>query len=361
VLGEQSEIPSFSIEGSTDPLKICRKSVDHARKSGRDVVILDTAGRLHIDKELVAELQNIRDAVKPSEILLVADAMTGQDAVNAAENFHTQVGVTGVVLTKLDGDARGGAAISVRAVTGQPIKFVGVGEKLDALEAFHPDRIASRILGMGDVLSLVEKAQENIDEEHAAKLQEKLLKAQFTLEDFQEQLQQLKKMGPLDELMGMIPGMSKFKGMQPQEKDLVKVEAVINSMTKKERLTPKLLNASRKKRVAAGSGSSVQEINKLLKMHRQMADMMKKMGGGKGKRGMLGGLGGLMGGGMPGGMPPGMGGGGLPPGMGAGGMPDLSGIDQKQLEKMAKQMGGPGGMPKLPGLGGPGLGGGKKK
>jgi signal recognition particle subunit SRP54 len=289
VLGEQLEIPSFSIEGSTDPLKICRKSVDHARKNGRDVVILDTAGRLHIDEELVAELQNIRDAVKPSEILLVADAMTGQDAVNAAENFHTQVGVTGVILTKLDGDARGGAAISIRAVTGQPIKFVGVGEKLDALEAFHPDRIASRILGMGDVLSLVEKAQENIDEKQAAKLQEKLLKSQFTLEDFQEQLQQLKKMGPLDELMGMIPGMSKFKGMQPQEKDLVKVEAIINSMTTKERQKPGGIDGSRKKRIAKGSGTNVADVNRLLKQFQQMQKMMKKMG----KLGKMPGLGGL--------------------------------------------------------------------
>ncbi len=289
VLAEQLDIPSFSIEKSTDPLKICKESVAHARKNGRDIVILDTAGRLHIDEELVAELQKIRDALQPSEILLVADAMTGQDAVTAAESFHTQVGVTGVILTKLDGDARGGAAISVRAVTGKPIKFTGVGEKLDALEAFHPERIASRILGMGDVLSLVEKAQENIDEERAAQLQERLLKAQFTLEDFQEQLQQLKKMGPLDDLMGMIPGMSKFKGIQPQEKDLVKVEAIINSMTIKERQKPGVIDGSRKKRIARGSGTKVADVNRLLKQFQQMQKMMKKVG----RMGKLPGMGGL--------------------------------------------------------------------
>jgi len=277
ILAEQLEIPSFSVEGSSDPVGICKESVKYAQKNGRDVAILDTAGRLHIDEDLIAELQRIRDALNPVEILLVADAMTGQDAVNAAENFHSQVGVTGVILTKLDGDARGGAAISIRAVTGQPIKFAGVGEKLDALEAFHPDRIASRILGMGDVLSLVEKAQENIDEKRAAQLQERLLKAQFTLEDFQEQLQQLKKMGPLDELMSMIPGMSKFKGMQPQEQDLIKVEAIINSMTKKERQAPGMIDGSRKKRIARGSGTKVADVNRLLKQFQQMRKMMKQM------------------------------------------------------------------------------------
>ena len=277
ILAEQLDMPSFSVDGSKEPLKICKESVKHARQNGRDIVIVDTAGRLHIDDELIAELQDIRDALKPREILLVADAMTGQDAVNAAENFHSQVGVTGVILTKLDGDARGGAAISIRAVTSKPIKFVGVGEKLEALEAFHPDRIASRILGMGDVVSLVEKAQENIDEERAAKLQERLLKAQFTLEDFQEQLQQLKKMGPLDDLMAMIPGMSKFKGMQPQEKDLITIEAIINSMTRKERQTPSVIDGSRKKRIAKGSGTKVADVNRLLKQFQQMQKMMKKM------------------------------------------------------------------------------------
>jgi signal recognition particle subunit SRP54 len=277
VLAEQLEMPSFSIEGSTDPVKICKESVKYARKEGCDVVILDTAGRLHIDDDLVAELQRIRDVLKPSEVLLVADAMTGQDAVNAAENFHSQVGVTGVILTKLDGDARGGAALSIRAVTGQPIKFAGIGEKLDALETFHPDRIASRILGMGDVVSLVEKAQDAIDEKRAAQMQERILKAKFTLEDFQEQLQQLKKMGPLDDLMSMIPGMSKFKGMQPQEKDLVKIEAIINSMTIKERQSPAKIDGSRKKRIAKGSGTKVADVNRLLKQFQQMQKMMKKV------------------------------------------------------------------------------------
>lgn len=289
ILAEQLEMPAFSIEKSKDPVKICKEALNHARKTGRDVVILDTAGRLHIDDNLVVELEKIRDAVKPKEILLVADSMTGQDAVSAAENFHTRVGITGSILTKLDGDARGGAALSIRAVTGKPIKFVGVGEKLDALETFHPDRIASRILGMGDVLSLVEKAQETIDEKRAAELQEKLLKAQFTLEDFRQQLQQLKKMGPLDDLMGMIPGMSKFKGMQPQEKDLIKVEAIINSMTNQERNSPQIIGGSRKKRIARGSGTSVADVNRLLKQFQQMQKMMKQVR----RMGGLRGLGGL--------------------------------------------------------------------
>ena len=288
ILAEQLEIPAFSNPDSDDPVAICKKSVKHAHRHGRDVLILDTAGRLHIDDALIKELQYIRDALKPREILLVADAMTGQDAVNVAESFHSRVGITGVILTKLDGDARGGAALSVRAVTGKPIKFVGVGEKLDAFETFHPDRIASRILGMGDVLSLVEKAQETIDEKRTAELQERILKAQFTFEDFQQQLQQLKKMGPIDELIGMIPGMSKFKGLQPQEKDLVKVEAIINSMTRKERQLPQVIDGSRKKRIARGSGTSVADVNRLLKQFRQMQKMMKQMG----RLGKLRGLGG---------------------------------------------------------------------
>jgi signal recognition particle subunit SRP54 len=278
VLAKQLEIPAFSDPESDDPVEICRNSVKYARKHGRDVLILDTAGRLHIDDALVEELQRIRDALSPREALLVADAMTGQDAVNVAESFHSRVGITGVILTKLDGDARGGAALSIRAVTGKPIKFVGIGEKLDAFETFHPDRIASRILGMGDVLSLVEKAQETIDEKRATELQERLLKAQFTFEDFQQQLQQLKKMGPIDELMAMIPGMSKLKGLQPQEKDLAKVEAIINSMTKKERQVPQIIDGSRKKRIARGSGTNVADVNRLLKQFRQMQKMMKQVG-----------------------------------------------------------------------------------
>ncbi len=289
ILAGQLGLPAFSIEGCDNPVRICRESVAHALKTGRDVVIFDTAGRLHIDDELIQELQEIRDAVRPQEILLVADSMTGQDAVNAAESFHSQVGLTGVILTKLDGDARGGAALSIRAVTGKPIKFAGVGEKLEAFEPFHPDRIASRILGMGDVVSLVEKAQETIDEKQAARLQERILKAQFTFEDFQEQLQQLKKMGPLDELLGMIPGMGKLKGLQPQEKDLVKVEAIINSMTKKERQFPTVIDGSRKKRIAKGSGTSVADVNRLLKQFQQMQKMMKQVR----RLGRLPGLGGL--------------------------------------------------------------------
>ena len=289
ILGEQLEIPIYSVEGSKNPVKICKDSIAHARKNGRDVVILDTAGRLHIDDNLIEELVKIRDALRPQETLLVADSMTGQDAVNAAENFHSRVGVTGVILTKLDGDARGGAALSIRAVTGKPIKFVGVGEKLDALEPFHPDRIASRILGMGDVLSLVEKAQDTIDEKRAAQLQERIIKAQLTFEYFNEQLQQLKKMGPLDELMAMIPGMGKLKGFQPQEKDLVKVEAIISSMTRKERRIPTAIDGSRKKRIAKGSGTSVADVNRLLKQFQQMQKMMKQVS----RMGRLPGFGGL--------------------------------------------------------------------
>ncbi|MBI4829964.1 MAG: signal recognition particle protein [Candidatus Lindowbacteria bacterium] len=277
ILAEQLGIPSFSVEKSGDPVAICNEAAQYARRNARDVVILDTAGRLHINDELIEELQRIRDALKPKEILLVADSMTGQDAVNVAENFHSRVGITGVILTKLDGDARGGAALSIRSVTGKPIKFAGIGEKLDAFDAFHPDRVASRILGMGDVLSLVEKAQENIDEKRAAELREKLLKAQFTFEDFLQQLQQLKKMGPLDEVFAMMPGMSKFKGQEPQEKDIVKVEAIINSMTKKERQSPQIIEGSRKKRIARGSGTSVADVNRLLKQFQQMQKMMKQV------------------------------------------------------------------------------------
>ncbi|GAB4340431.1 MAG: signal recognition particle protein [Candidatus Abyssubacteria bacterium] len=289
ILAEQLGVPAYTGGGLEDPVKICKDSLTYARDKGRDVVILDTAGRLHINDELVEELQRIRDVLTPAEILLVADSMTGQDAVNVAESFHTRVGITGVILTKLDGDARGGAALSIRAVTGKPIKFVGIGEKLDAFETFHPDRVASRILGMGDVLSLVEKAQEAIDEKRAAELQEKLLKAQFTFEDFREQLQQLKKMGPLDEIMAMMPGMAKFKGMQPSERDLSKVEAIINSMTKKERQSPNILDGSRKKRIARGSGTSVADVNRLIKQFQQMQKMMKQIR----RSGWLRGLGGL--------------------------------------------------------------------
>jgi signal recognition particle subunit SRP54 len=289
ILAEQLTLPAYAEENAKDPVKICKNSMQYARQQNCDVIILDTAGRLHINDELIQELQRIKDAVEPAEILFVADAMTGQDAVNVAENFHGRVGLSGVILTKLDGDARGGAAISIRSVTGKPIKFVGVGEKLDAFEVFHPERIASRILGMGDVLSLVEKAQETIDEKRAMELQEKLLKAQFTFEDFQQQLQQLKKMGPLDELMAMMPGMNRFKGLQPQEKDLVKVEAIINSMTNKERRLPQVIDGSRKRRIAKGSGTSVADVNRLLKQFQQMQKMMKQVR----RSGLLKGMGGL--------------------------------------------------------------------
>ncbi|RJP21354.1 MAG: signal recognition particle protein [Candidatus Abyssobacteria bacterium SURF_5] len=289
ILAEQVGLPAYSEDASTDPVRICKASLQYARQQGCDVIILDTAGRLHINDELIQELQQIRDVVQPTETLLVADAMTGQDAVNVAENFHVRVGISGVILTKLDGDARGGAALSIRSVTGKPIKFAGLGEKLDAFDVFHPDRIASRILGMGDVLSLVEKAQETIDEKRAMELQEKLLKAQFTFEDFQQQLQQVKKMGPLDELMAMMPGMSRFKGLQPQEKDLVKVEAMINSMTRKERQLPGIIDGSRKRRIAKGSGTSVADVNRLLKQFQQMQKMMKQVR----RSGLLKGMGGM--------------------------------------------------------------------
>jgi signal recognition particle subunit SRP54 len=357
-LGEQIDVVTLPvIEGQT-PVQITKRAVQAAKLGGYDVLILDTAGRTHIDEPLMMEMADIKSAGNPHEILLVADALTGQDAVNLAKNFDSRVGITGLVLTRIDGDGRGGAALSMRAVTGKPIKLIGTGEKMDELEEFHPKRIADRILGMGDIVSLVEKAAENIDAEKAAQMALKMQKGLFDLNDLSEQLGQMSKLGGMSSILGMLPGIGKMKkqidaaGMD--DSVFTRQQAIISSMTRKERSTPKLLNASRKKRVAAGSGSSVQEINKLLKMHRQMADMMKKMGGKKGKRGMLGGLGGLMGGGMPG-----MGG-GMPPGMG--------GMDPKQLEQMAKQMGGPGGlgggMPKLPGLGGPGLGGlggGKKK
>lgn len=289
VLAEQLGLPFYSEEDSKDAVRICKNSVQNARQQGCDSMILDTAGRLHINDELIGELQKIKQALEPSEVLLVADSMTGQDAVTVAENFHARVGITGVILTKLDGDARGGAALSIRSVTGKPIKFAGLGEKLDAFEVFHPDRIASRILGMGDVLSLVEKAQETIDEKRAVELQEKLLKAQFTFEDFREQLQQLKKMGPLDEIMAMMPGMSRFKGMQPQEKDLVKVEAIINSMTVKERQLPQIIEGSRKRRIAKGSGASVADVNRLIKQFQQMQKMMKQVR----RSGLLKGMGGM--------------------------------------------------------------------
>ena len=280
VVGDQLSIPVFDM-GKEDPVRIAIQAVDHARNEGYDTVIIDTAGRLHINEELMNELTNIKGAVSPHEILLVVDAMTGQDAVNVAENFNESLGIDGVVLTKLDGDTRGGAALSVKAVTGKPIKFAGLGEKLTDLELFHPDRMASRILGMGDVLSLIEKAQANIDAEKALEFEKKLRTQQFTFDDFLEQLQQLKNMGPLSDIVGMIPGMNpgKLGGLNLDDRQLVRTEAIIQSMTKEERFNPSIINASRRKRIARGSGTSIQDVNRLLKSFNEFRKMMKKMSG----------------------------------------------------------------------------------
>ncbi|MDZ7314777.1 MAG: signal recognition particle protein [candidate division KSB1 bacterium] len=264
-------------EPTADAVGIAKNGVLHARKTMHDVAIIDTAGRLHIDDEMMNEIAAIKQAVTPSEILFVADAMTGQDAVNAASAFKQRIDFTGIVLTKLDGDARGGAALSIRAVTGRPIKFVGVGEKPDQLELFHAERMASRILGMGDVVTLVEKAQQAIDAEKAARLESRLRNQQFTLEDFLENLQQLKKMGPLQDILGMLPGMQSkaLKGMQIDDRSLIRAEAIINSMTREERRSPHIINGSRRKRIAAGSGTTVQEVNRLLHQYEAMRQMIK--------------------------------------------------------------------------------------
>ena len=271
-------------------MKIAEDALEYARKNIRDTVIVDTAGRMHVDEEMMAEVETIKERINPHEVLFVVDSMTGQDAVNTAKAFHDRLNISGVVLTKLDGDARGGAALSIRSVVQRPIKFIGIGEKLDALEPFHPDRIASRILGMGDIVTLVEKAQERIDTEKAAKLEEKLRKSQFTLEDFLDQLRQMKSMGPLEQVVGMIPGMNRLPaGAQIDEKALVRIEAIIQSMTGEERTKPQIINGSRRKRIAAGSGTSVQEVNRLLKQFDEMQKMMKKLTKGNFRR-TLGGL-----------------------------------------------------------------------
>ena len=277
-LGRQIQVPVFAQRGETDVTTIARQALAAAQTQGRDLVIFDTAGRLHIDEDLVQELVRLRDLVKPQEILLVADAATGQEAVNIAEHFDKALGLTGIVLTKLDGDARGGAALSMRAVTGKPIKFAGVGEKLDELEAFYPDRMAGRILGMGDVVGLVEKAQEAFDASEAEKMQQKIADQTLNLEDFLAQLQQLKKLGPLENLLGMLPGMSNMKGLSLGEGQMKRVEAIVQSMTRTERRQPELLNASRRTRIARGSGTSVAEVNDLLKQFNMMKRMMKDMG-----------------------------------------------------------------------------------
>lgn len=284
-VGAQLDIPVFQL-GQSDPVDIAKAAVEHAKRHGNDVVFLDTAGRLHIDEQLMDELKNIKAAVEPSEILLVVDAMTGQDAVNAASAFNEALGIDGVMLTKLDGDARGGAALSVRAVTGKPIKYAGTGEKLDAIEAFHPERMASRILGMGDVLTLIEKAEQAVDEKKAAEMAEKLMKNRFTLADYLEQMDSLKNMGDLEDIMGMIPGMDakQLKGAKVDEKAMARTRAIILSMTPQERDNPSILNASRKKRIAAGSGTSVVEINRLLKGFDAMGTMVKQMSGSGGRK-----------------------------------------------------------------------------
>lgn len=282
VLGKQIDIPVFQLGDRVSPVNICRGALKHAQDNARDIILIDTAGRLHIDEELMDELKEIKTEIHPSEILLVVDSMIGQDAVTMAKSFNESIGIDGIVLTKLDGDARGGAALSVRAVTGKPIKFVGVGEKLSALELFHPDRMASRILGMGDMLSLIEKAEMTIDKEKAMELEKKIRTQDFTLEDFLEQMEQVQKMGPLEDLMGMMPGVAQspaLKNMQVDEKQIGRIKAVIQSMTPEERNNPKILNAKRRKRIARGSGSNVSDVNRLIKQFHMVRKMMKQITG----------------------------------------------------------------------------------
>jgi signal recognition particle subunit SRP54 len=330
VLGQQVEVATLPIVAGQQPVDIARRALESARLQAADVLLLDTAGRLHVDAALMAEMKAVAGVAAPTEVLLVVDSLTGQDAVNVAQSFSDEVPLTGVILTRMDGDARGGAALSMRAVTGKPIKFAGTGEKLDAIEAFHPGRVASRILGMGDIVSIVEKAAATIEKEEADKLAERMLKGQFDLNDLRMQLSQMQRMGGLGMLAGMMPGLKKAKQAMAasgvDDKVLIHMDAIIGSMTPTERKRPELLNAKRKKRVAAGSGTSVQEINKLLKMHQEMGRAMKqirKMGGLKGLGALLGGGGG---GAMPGGMP-GLGG----PAMGGGAQipPDLQNLLKK--------------------------------
>ncbi|EJH4943215.1 signal recognition particle protein [Listeria monocytogenes] len=288
-LGKQLDMPVFSLGDQVSPVEIAKQAIAKAKEEHLDYVIIDTAGRLHIDETLMDELKQVKEIATPTEILLVVDSMTGQDAVNVAQSFNEQLEITGVVLTKLDGDTRGGAALSIRSVTGKPIKFIATGEKMEALETFHPDRMASRILGMGDVLSLIEKAQTDVDAEKMKAMEQKMKDNSMTLDDFLDQLQQVKQMGPLDELLKMMPGANKMKGldnMNVDDKQLGHIEAIIKSMTKNEKDNPDIINASRRKRIARGSGRPVQEINRLLKQFAEMKKMMKQMtGGGKGKKG----------------------------------------------------------------------------
>ncbi|HIQ72138.1 MAG TPA: signal recognition particle protein [Candidatus Onthenecus intestinigallinarum] len=287
VVGGQVDVPVFE-RGTQDPVKTAQEAIERARYYGNDVIILDTAGRLHIDEALMDELARIEAAVKPQEILLVVDAMTGQDAVNVAKTFNEKLEISGVILTKLDGDTRGGAALSVRQVTGKPIKFAGTGEKLTDIEPFHPDRMASRILGMGDMLSLIEKAQETFDEQESEKLARKVKNAELTLEDFLSQMQQIKKMGPLSKVLSMLPGMGQIKDLDIPDNAMSKPEAIIRSMTPRERAHPEILNASRRRRIAAGSGTTVQDVNQLIRQFDSMRQMMKQaMNGRRGSRGRM--------------------------------------------------------------------------
>ena len=279
-IGAQLKVPAYDSEKDLKPENICIDALTKAGKHGSDVLIIDTAGRLHVDETLMDELARIKEKIRPTEILFVADSMTGQDAVNMAGQFDQLLDITGIILTKMEGDARGGAALSIKAVTGKPIKFIGTGEKFDALEPFFPDRMSSRILGMGDILTLIEKAEEEFDKKEAVRLEKRLRKREFDLEDFRKQLQQIKKLGSLDQILGMIPGMGQLKQlkkMRPDEKELVKIEAIINSMTKKERANHRIINGSRRKRIALGSGTKVQDINRLLKNFAQMKKMMEKL------------------------------------------------------------------------------------
>ena len=345
VLGVQTGIDTLPIVQGQDPVAIAKRARQQATLGGYDVVMLDTAGRLSINDELMAEVEAVRDVARPNETLLVVDGLTGQDAVHTAENFDGRIGISGVVLTRMDGDGRGGAALSMRAVTGKPIKFVGLGERMDALEEFHAERIAGRILGMGDIVSLVEKAQETIEAEAAERMMKRFQKGRFDMNDLAMQLDQMVKMGGMSGIMGLLPGMGKLQKQMDEagvdDKVLKRQIAIIRSMTKAERRNPDLMKASRKERVARGAGMEVQDVNRLLKMHRQMADMMKKMGKMGGKKGMRGMLGQVMGRGGPGGMPPmgpggpGLPGGGLPPGFpglggGQGLPPGLSGLGRKK-------------------------------
>ena len=354
VLGMQIGVDTLPIVAGQDAVAIAKRAKQQATLGGYDVIMLDTAGRLSIDDELMSEVEAVRDVATPNETLLVVDGLTGQDAVNTAENFDGRIGISGVVLTRMDGDGRGGAALSMRAVTGKPIKFVGLGEKMDAIEEFHAERVAGRILGMGDIVSLVEKAQETIEQQEAERMMKRFQKGRFDMNDLQKQLEQMISMGGMGGIMSMLPGVGKMQKQMEEsgmdDKVLKRQIAIIQSMTKEERKKPDLMKASRKERVAKGCGMRVQDVNQLLKMHRQMSDVMKKLGK-SGKRGLMGMMKGMMGGkGMPGGMPPGMMPGG-PGGAAPGGLPPM-----------------PGGLPGgLPGLGGgaalpPGLSGlGKKK